>query len=77
MSNILAPFTIGMFLVGAAIASIPSGWIFLHSGRYGGFAIGCLMAVVGSVCCTISVVLKSDAFLLVGCFCVGCGQVRN
>jgi MFS family permease len=74
--NILAPFTIGMFLVGAAMASIPSGWLFLHYGRYGGFATGCLAAILGSTCCTIAIVFKSELLLFVGCFSVGFGQVR-
>jgi MFS family permease len=45
-SDAIAPFTIGVFLVGAAVSSVPSGLIFRKYGRKRGFEIGCYCQLV-------------------------------
>ena len=45
----LAPFTIGIFLIGAAISSVPSAPLFRRYGRKGGFVVGCTFQIIGSV----------------------------
>lgn len=75
-SDVLAPFTIGTFLLGAAFSSVPSGPLFRKYGRYGGFAVGCLCQVIGSVSGAVGMVTDSQLFLFSGCFFVGLGQVK-
>lgn len=73
-SNILAPFTIGIFLIGAAISSVPSGILFQKYGRYGGFTVGCVCQIIGSVLGGFAMVLHSQILLYFGCLFVGLGQ---
>jgi MFS family permease len=73
-SDILAPFTIGTFLIGAAVSSVPSGPLFRKYGRYGGFAVGCACQIVGSALGALGMVVDSQIFLYIGCFFVGLGQ---
>ena len=74
-SDILAPFTIGTFLLGAAFSSVPSGPLFRKYGRYGGFAVGCACQIIGSASGALGMVIGSQVFLFIGCFFVGLGQV--
>ncbi len=39
-SKAMSAFTIGVFLLGAAVSSVPSGWLFRRFGRFYGFAVG-------------------------------------
>lgn len=74
-SDILAPFTIGTFLLGAAFSSVPSGPLFRKYGRYGGFAVGCACQMIGSAAGALGMIINSQEFLFIGCFFVGLGQV--
>jgi MFS family permease len=73
-SDILAPFTIGTFLIGAAVSSVPSGPLFRKYGRYGGFAVGCACQIIGSAFGALAMIVDSQIFLYIGCFFVGLGQ---
>lgn len=73
-SNSLAAFTIGIFLIGAAISSVPSGWIFRKFGRFWGFSIGCFFQVLGSLLGALSLVSDSLFVLFLGCLSIGLAQ---
>lgn len=73
-SDDLASFTIGIFLLGAAVSSVPSAWLFRRFGRLWGFSIGCLCQVIGSLLSFISVSQRIPIMLYFGCFFVGLGQ---
>ena len=74
VSDSLAPFTIGIFLMGAAISSVPSGFFFRKYGRIGGFTIGCVCQVIGSILGIGAMYLNDQAALFIGCMFVGLGQ---
>jgi MFS family permease len=76
-SDFFAPFTIGTFLIGAAVSSVPSGVLFRKYGRFIGFAIGCAMQVIGALFGAMGVYGESEALLFLGCFGVGLGQVMT
>ena len=73
-SNSLAAFTIGIFMMGAAVSSVPSGWLFRTYGRFWGFALGCLFQLVGSLLGTLALESGEPAWLYLGCFSVGLAQ---
>ncbi len=73
-SNSLAAFTIGVFLIGAAVSSVPSGWLFRTYGRFWGFSLGCFFQLVGSLLGTMSLLLNQPLWLYLGCFSVGLAQ---
>lgn len=73
-SSALSAFTIGIFLIGAASSSVPSGWLFRRYGRFGGFTVGCMCQVIGSILGTWSILQESMPILFCGCFCIGLGQ---
>lgn len=73
-SSSLSPFTIGIFLVGAAISSVPSGWLFRSYGRYGGFAVGCICQVLGSIQGCLAMYFELLGLLFIACLFVGFGQ---
>lgn len=74
VSDALAPFSIGIFLLGAAFSSVPSGYFFRRYGRLGGFTIGCLCQVIGSILGVGAMYLDDATLLFLGCFFVGLGQ---
>ena len=74
VSDDFSAFTIGIFLFGAAISSYPSGTMFKRLGRFGGFALGCLAQIIGSLTGYIALVLSNDILLYFGCFCIGLSQ---
>jgi MFS family permease len=74
MSSLLAPFTIGVFLFGAATSAVPSGILFRRYGRFYGFLIGCICQIVGALVGFLAIALEEGFFLFVGCFMVGLGQ---
>ena len=74
-SDFLAPFTIGVFLIGAAVSSVPSGPLFRKYGRFGGFTCGCICQIVGSIFGLLGIAVNSIAFLYLGCFFAGLAQV--
>jgi MFS family permease len=73
-STSVASSTIGVFLFGAAMSSIPSGWLFRAFGRYWGFSIGCGFQLLGCILGCIALAVKSIDLLLVGCFAIGLAQ---
>jgi MFS family permease len=73
-SNSLAAFTIGIFLIGAAVSSVPSGWLFRTYGRFWGFTLGCFFQLVGSFLGTLALLVDQPAWLYLGCFSVGLAQ---
>ncbi len=75
LSDVLSPFTVGIFLIGAAVSSVPSGWLFRKYGRAGGFSIGCWCQVAGSVCGGFAMIVENAFFLFTACFFIGLGQV--
>lgn len=73
-SNALAAFTIGAFLIGAAVSSVPSGWLFRKYGRLMVFLLGCFFQLVGSVLSSLAMITKDLSMLYFGCFAIGLGQ---
>lgn len=73
-SNSLAAFTIGVFLIGAAVSSVPSGWLFRTYGRFWGFTLGCLFQFLGSALGTLALGSGEIVWLYLGCFSIGLAQ---
>ena len=73
-SETMSPFTIGIFLLGAATSSVPSAKLFQNLGRFGGFSVGCLFQIIGSIFGVASMLYGSLMILYLSCFCVGLGQ---
>ncbi len=73
-SDGIATFTIGGFLIGAALSSVPSGAMFRLMGRKYGFLAGCLMQITGGALGMFAVNNKSTNLLVIGCGFVGLGQ---
>ena len=73
-SDSLAAFTIGVFLIGAAVSSIPSSYLFRNYGRFGGFSLGCLGQLIGSIFGILAMMFRSLPMLFMGCFFVGLCQ---
>jgi MFS family permease len=76
-SDSLAPFTIGVFLFGAAFSAVPSGEIFHRYGRFWGFSLGCLCQLCGSAVGACGMIWEEEVILFFGCFMVGLGQVHT
>jgi MFS family permease len=72
----LASFTVGCFLIGATVSSVPSGWLFRKYGRFGGFTVGCAFQLAGSILGSFGMTIESPPWVFMGCFTVGLGQVR-
>lgn len=73
-SHSFASLTIGIFLLGAAVSSLPSSLLFFHCGRYYGFTIGCLCQFLGSIFGCVGIGFQCREMLYFGCFCIGLGQ---
>ena len=73
-SKTLSAFTIGIFLIGAAISSVPSGWLFRRYGRYCGFSLGCLLQFTGSTLGIIALATTQIEWLYMGCLSIGLAQ---
>jgi MFS family permease len=73
-SDSMAAFTIGTFLIGAALSSVPSARLFSTYGRFYGFSIGCLCQILGSITGAAAMGLKFLPIVFLGCFFVGLGQ---
>eukprot|EP01039_Chlorochromonas_danica_P002280 gene2280-2495_t len=72
--NAMASFTIGIFLVGAAFSSVPSGWLFRTYGRFWGFTLGCLFQFIGSALGVLALLTREAVWLYMGCFSIGLAQ---
>jgi MFS family permease len=73
-SNSLSAFTIGVFLIGAALSSVPSGWLFRTYGRFWGFTFGCIFQFIGSALGTLALSSNQQVWLYLGCFSIGLAQ---
>jgi len=73
-SDSLASFTVGIFLIGAALSSIPSAWLFRRLGRFLGFSVGCASQVLGAGLGVLALTISNLTLLYLGCLCVGFGQ---
>jgi MFS family permease len=73
-SNSLAAFTVGAFLIGAALSSVPSGWLFRKYGRFVGFTLGCAFQLIGSALGTIAIYSRQLVWLYFGCLSIGLAQ---
>lgn len=73
-SKSMSAFTVGVFLLGAAVSSVPSGWLFRRYGRFIGFSFGCIFQLIGSVLGSLAIASDSLVFLYFGCFAIGLGQ---
>lgn len=73
-SSSISAFTVGCFLIGAAVSSVPSGAVFRKYGRLIGFSGGCLFQLIGSVLGGIAIVGNQLWLLFFGCFAIGLGQ---
>lgn len=73
-SKSLAAFTVGTFLIGAAVSSVPSGWLFRKYGRFGGFLMGCFCQFTGSAFGVLSMYTKELFWLYLGCLSIGLAQ---
>ena len=73
-SDSLSAFTVGVFLMGAAVSSVPSAQLFSKYGRLFGFSCGCLAQFLGSICGAIAMLFGNLGFIFLGCFFIGLGQ---
>lgn len=73
-SSSISAFTVGCFLIGAAVSSVPSGAIFRKYGRTIGFSIGCVFQLIGSVLGGLAILGNQLWLLFFGCFSIGLGQ---
>jgi len=73
-SNSLAAFTVGVFLIGAAISSVPSGWLFRIYGRLIGFSVGCFCQIIGSALGSLAMLASNLYLLYFSCLFIGLGQ---
>ena len=73
-TDTLAAFTIGVFLIGAAVSSVPSGWLFRSYGRYLGFTAGCICQIIGSGLGIVAMATGSLFSLYISCLFIGLGQ---
>ena len=73
-SSSISAFTVGCFLIGAAVSSVPSGAVFRKYGRMIGFSGGCVFQLVGSVLGGLAIVTSQLWLLFFGCFAIGLGQ---
>jgi MFS family permease len=73
-SDTVATFTIGTFLIGAALSSVPSSYLFKNFGRHFGFQIGCVNVMCGSICGYLAIDSTDVGLLLLGCTLSGFGQ---
>lgn len=73
-TDALSSFTIGVFLLGAAVSSVPSSFLFRRLGRSGGFSVGCFCQIVGSSFGYIAMSSEIVPLLFIGCFFIGLGQ---
>ena len=75
VSEKIAPFTCGTFLLGAALCSAPSAPIFNALGRRGGFLCGALAGILGGTLGALSTTCwRSEALLFAACALVGLAQ---
>jgi MFS family permease len=72
-SDSFAAFTIGTFLIGAAVSSVPSGLLFRKYGRFLGFSVGCMCQIIGSIFGSFAIASKDITSLYIGCFFIGLG----
>ncbi len=70
----VAPFTIGMFLIGAALISAYSAQIFTALGRAKGFGFGCALGLAGGVLGAIGMEVKAAWLIFIACFLIGTSQ---
>ena len=70
----VAPFTIGMFLIGAALISAYSAQIFTALGRAKGFGFGCALGLAGGVLGAIAMEVKAAWLIFIACFLIGTSQ---
>ena len=70
----MSSFTVGIFLFGAAISSVPSSWLFRNYGRYYGFLVGCISQLIGSFLGYLAMTTNQLYLLYISCLCVGLGQ---
>lgn len=70
----MASFTVGIFLFGAAISSVPSSWLFRNYGRFYGFLVGCISQLIGSFLGYLAMTTSQLYLLYISCLCVGLGQ---
>jgi MFS family permease len=73
-SQSISAFTVGCFLIGAAVSSVPSGAIFRKYGRTKGFSSGCLFQLIGSVLGGLAILSNQLWLIFFGCFSIGLGQ---
>ena len=73
-SNVEAPFTIGVFLFGAAFSAVPAGPLFKKYGRMKGFSFGCICQIIGCILGCTAMAIENHVLIFFGCFFVGLGQ---
>lgn len=73
-SDSLSAFTVGIFLIGAAVSSVPSAQLFEKFGRFYGFSFGCLCQCIGSAFGATAMTYEKLELIYIGCFFVGLGQ---
>ena len=74
-SEALAPFTCGAFLLGAALASLPSTFLFSAFGRRGGFLFGALCGIAGGALGLIALRFSLPAVaFFISCALIGLAQ---
>lgn len=74
LSDNIAAFTIGAFLIGAAVSSVPSGPLFRVYGRYIGFTTGCVCQLIGGGLGVLAMMYDIPTALFMSCFFLGLSQ---
>jgi MFS family permease len=64
---------VGIFVIGTAVCNLPSGYIFNHYGRHGGFVMGSLLLILGGALGSLAVAAESLVVLYLGSFMLGIG----
>lgn len=70
----VAALTVGLKVIGSALSSAPSGWLFMKYGRYYGFSFGILLQLIGTGIGCLASIQSSVSLLLVSCLFIGLGQ---
>eukprot|EP01035_Chromulina_nebulosa_P020643 gene20643-26765_t len=73
-SDSFAAFAVGVFLIGAAISSVPSAKLFSSYGRFAGFSVGCCCQFIGSLLGSTAMYFGIVEVVYMGCFFIGLGQ---
>ncbi|KAL1515596.1 hypothetical protein AB1Y20_002216 [Prymnesium parvum] len=73
-SDAIAPFAVALFLLGAALVSVPSAPLFTRCGRKAGFLVGCTFNLIAGAVGVTGCLVDSLACVFAACFLSGVSQ---